>query len=174
MSKKTIIILSLLLMLSTLPVLPASAKKGQYYIARGTIDSYVDAWSAEVKQGWWSVRVIEGNIEYSGFYQERNLAEYPENSPVGSIDFFWQTFTVEGYTLDGDELEFWGTLHIKKLWCKLDGTREILTWDTYPVKITIDSDSYFLDSPPEGPGPDPIYNEDWDRTGTTRSIRYSE
>ena len=173
MNKKTILILGCLLMLSTLSALPVSAKKGQYYIARGTIDSYVDAWSSEVKKGWWTVRVIEDNIEYSAFYQEKNLAEWPEDSPIGTIDLFWHTFTVEGQTLDGDTLTFWGILHVEKLWCKLDGTRERVTWDTYPVTITINSDSFFLDSPPAGAGPD-INGQDWDRIGTTKSIRYSD
>jgi len=167
MKKKTVFLFSLTLLLTILSV-PAFAKKGEYYVARGSIDYYVDAWTSEVHNGMWKVTLIDGELEYTAQYTERNLDEgEPEYSPVGSIDVFWHTFTMENYEVDGDTLTFTGVLHVKKLWKKLDMTREVRYWDTYDVIITVDSETFYLDTAP-------THGQNWDRVGTTHTLHYSD
>ena len=52
---------------------------------------------------------------------------------------------------------------------KMNGSKEYVSWDSHQVKITLDSESYYLDVQPPGPGPG-WYDQDWDRTGTTVEI----
>lgn len=137
--------------------------------AKGTIDAYVNAYSAEVTWGHWTVTLRNGEVEYSAMYKERNLDEAIENSPFDSVDHFWHTLTVEDYSYDGETLWFRGVLHVEKLWVKLDGRKVKTGWDTYPVTIIVDSTSFYLDSPPEGEGLG-VYDQDWDRTGTTINV----
>jgi hypothetical protein len=48
----------------------------------------------------------------------------------------------------------------------MDGSKEKVGWDRYPVTITVGSESFFIDSPPLGECPG-LYEQDWDRIGTT-------
>ena len=51
----------------------------------------------------------------------------------------------------------------------MNGSKEYVSWDSHQVKITLDSESYYLDVQPPGPGPG-WYDQDWDRTVTTVEI----
>lgn len=156
------------LFFSALVSLPIYAKNPSF-MARGTIDAYMDVWSSEIVMGSWRVKLEDGNIEYEAIYVERNLDEDIEDSPMDSTDTFWHSFTAEGYELEGDNLQFWGTLHVEKLWSKMDGSKEFVSWDSYPVRITLDSKSFYLDVQPLGPGLG-WYDQDWDRAGRTVEI----
>jgi len=97
---------------------------------------------------------------------ERNLNEGIEQSPINSIDLFWMYITdVEEVEIDGENCEIIGTMHYVKLWRKLDGTSEIVEFE-YPVAITIDSLTIYIDLPT------PILGQNFDYYGTTRFIRY--
>ena len=168
MKKKSILVLALILTMTTITVLPISAKKPITYQARGTIDSYADAWSSEVISGSWSVRVKGDKLTYTAMYRELNLDEI-EDSPVGSVDIFTHKFTTDDFEIDGDVLTFEGWIQVKKVWVKLDWKREVVRWDGH-VTITITPDTYYLDSDPQGPGPG-VLGQDWDRLGTTTRLR---
>jgi hypothetical protein len=165
-------ILVLLALVFTTAITPAVPVKAINMWANGTIDSYVDAWSSEIVWGRWYVEVVGDTVNYEAVYLERNLDSDIEQSPEGSIDVFIHEFSVEGFAVVGGRLEFWGTLHVKKWWAKLDGTREWVEWDTSPVTITMTSRRFYLDSPPPGPEPDPL-EQDWDRVGRTLSVHIS-
>ena len=163
------LILTSILILSIFTIAPVYAKKTSSYKASGTIDSYVDVWSSEIVSGRWSVNVKGEDLKYKAMYKELNLAEWPEDSPVGSVDIFTHRFSADGFDIDGDTLVFWGTMHIRKVWRKLDGTTEVVGWDSY-VTITITPDTFFLDSSPPGSGPG-AYDQYWDRIGTTTHFK---
>lgn len=149
--------------------MPAHAVKPTY-TARGTIETYVDVWSSEITWGRWNVELRDGEIDYQAKFIEKNLDAEIEDSPVGSTDTFWHSFTTEGYSLEGDTIRFWGTLHVEKLWSRLDGGTEKVSWDINPVVITVDPLSFYLDVPPPEAGPG-WFDQDWDRVGTTEEIK---
>ncbi|MCK4817806.1 hypothetical protein KA005_18695 [bacterium] len=163
MKTKSILVLALILTIAGVSILSISAKKPIHYKAMGTIDSYVDAWSAEVIPGHWSVKIVDDVLVYSASYGELNLDEGVEGSPFGSVDIFTHTFTTDDFDIKYHVLTFSGSIEVRKVWVKPDWTREIVTWD-YDAIITITPDTFFFDWDPSGESTSP---QDWDRVGTT-------
>lgn len=170
-SRTRALIVATVLILAIAIIVPVSAKKPTRLEASGTIDGYVDAWSAMIVSGHWSVTVKEGVLQYKAFYHELNLDKIEENSLVGSVDIFTHTFTSDpdDYELKNNVLTFSGTIERWKVWSKVDGTTEPLLANQL-VSITITKDTFFLDSSPQGPGPGPGGN-DWDRYGKTNYFK---
>lgn len=167
-NKSKLILLGVILLLLTQTV-PISAKVNKPILtASGTIDSYEDTWSAEIISGKWSIQVKGDILIYKAKYKERNLDEI-EDSPVGSIDIFTHNLSTDSYEIDGNVITFEGTMQVKKVWTKLDWTKEVMYWDS-DVKITVTPDKFFLDSLPFGSGPGTL-DQDWDRTGTTTCFK---
>jgi len=171
LNKSKLMLMTILVILST-QIVPVSAKHNRpILIASGTIDGYVDAWSSEIISGKWSVHVKGDELVYKAMYKEHNLDEI-ENSPVGSVDIFTHTLTTDMYEIDEDVLTFEGPMQVKKVWTKLDWTKEVRRWDS-EVIITVTPDTFFLDSLPVGPGPGDL-GQDWDREGTTTRFKLYE
>ncbi|MFX0204151.1 MAG: hypothetical protein ACFFCW_49265 [Candidatus Hodarchaeota archaeon] len=163
--KKSLILIGIVVVLILVTV-PIYATKPENYIAHGTIDSYADAYSSQIVGGNWIVQLVDDKIYFRYEYFEENIDPSVENSPEGSVDFFINTFTVDGYVLTGDTLVFTGTKHVKKVWVKLDRTRELVQWDRYPVTVTIDSNGIIIDLPPAA-------GQNFDTLGTTLFIKYN-
>lgn len=155
------------LLLASMFMLPVSAKKpGLRYGANGKLENYVDAWSAEIVNGHWHVKVKDGDLEFRAYHRERNLDEI-ENSPIGSVDHFWLSLTnVGSFVIDEDTLTIECTIHVDKLWWNIDtGLPEWVEWEYSGVVITVNSESIYIDSPQLG-------DQDWDRVGPTLSLHY--
>jgi hypothetical protein len=151
---------------------PVSAKQEKLILkASGTLDSYVEAWSSEIISGKWSIQVKGDELVYKATYKELNLDEI-EDSPVGSVDIFTHTLTTDSYEIEGNVLTLEGTMHVKKVWTKLDWTIEVQHWDS-DIIITLTPDTFFLDSLPFGAGPGTL-DQDWDREGTTKHFKLFE
>jgi len=146
MKKKTILLLTCILMLTMLSVLPVYAKKGSVvYKAKGKLVTYeLPHPASEVVNGRWSVKVKNGEVDFKAFYRERNLDEVVEQSPVGSIDCFW-IHLVEGEATINDETgecTIEGTFYVKKKWWILPDNPDY----PYPPPVV------WLDPQYEGPG----------------------
>jgi hypothetical protein len=170
-SRTRALIVSAVLILAIAIIVPVSAKNPTRLEASGTIDGYVDAWSAMIVSGHWSVTVKEGVLQYTAMYHELNLDEGVEHSLVGSVDIFTHTFTSEpdDYELKDNVLTFSGTIERWKVWSKDDGTTEPVLANQL-VSITITKDTFYLDTDPTGPGPSPD-GQDWDRYGKTNYFK---
>jgi hypothetical protein len=148
-----------------------SEDKPTSYNAMGTIDSYVDAWSAEVIHGDWSVKIIDDELVYRVTYSELNLNEVEELSPVGSVDIFTHTLTTDNFEIKyhpsspNHVLTFSGEIQYQKVMVKTDWTREIIS-RTYNVTITITPDTFFSHRPSLSG-----LDQDWDLVGTTIVIQ---
>ena len=150
-----------LLFLLTQSVTVSAKQDRLIFKASGTIDYYVDAESAEIISGHWSIQVKGEELIYKAMYKELNLDEEIEQSPEGSVDIFTHTLTTDAYELDEDVLTFEGDMQVKKVWTTLDWKKEVQYWDSYVI-ITVTPDEFFLNSYPHDPDP-----EGWDREGTT-------
>ena len=149
MKKKTILLLSCVLIISMLAIPPVHAKKESYeYRANGKLVKYgVATTAAEVVNGRWSVKVKDGEVDFKAFYRERNLDD-TEQSPIGTIDEFWIYLDyVISYGIVGDTLTIRGNFHVDKKWWILPGhpdypppVKWLLPQDTlYDVEVIIDS-----------------------------------
>lgn len=173
MKSKSILGLVLLLTIAGLSIVLISAKKPITYKAMGTVDSYVDASSAEIIPGHWSVTIEDDELVYRATYCELNLDDIIEGSPIGSVDIFTHTFTTDDFEFIQDAnspnqvLTFSGNIEVRKVWVKPDWTREIVTWN-YEAIITITYDTFYFDWDPSGLNPS---YPDWDRVGTTIVIQ---
>ncbi len=173
MKRKSILGLALLLTMAGVSTMLILANKPITYKAMGTIDSYVDASSAEIIPGHWSVKIEDDELVYRATYCELNLDEAVEGSPFGSVDIFTHTFTTDDFEFTQDAnsrnhvLTFSGNIEVRKVWVKPDWTREIVTWD-YEAIITITPETFYFDWDPSGQSSDP---QDWDRVGTTIVIQ---
>ena len=173
MKRKSILGLALLLTMAGVSTMLILAKKPITYKAMGTIDSYIDASSAEIIPGHWSVKIEDGELVYRAMYCELNLDEAVEGSPVGSVDIFTHTFTTDDFDVIQDVsshnhvITFSGMIEVRKVWVRPDWTREILTWE-YEAIITITPDTFYFDWDPSGQSPP---YPDWDRVGTTIVIQ---
>jgi len=171
MKRKSILGLALLLTMAGVSTMLIFAHKPITYKAMGTIDSYGNAWSAEVIQGHWSVKIEDDELVYRATYSELNLDLALEGSPVGSVDIFTYTLTTDDFDLKYHRrsrlhvLTFSGEIQARKSWAKTDWTREIVTW-TYDATITITPDTFYEDYEPSGP-----VDQDWHIVGTTIVIQ---
>ena len=168
MKRAKVLTMCCLLMASLFVAVPVLAKKGGVvYRASGRLESYVDAYSSEIVNGHWHLKIMGEEVEFFAFYRERNLDEGVEGSPEGTVDHFFNTVTnVEDYETDGDTCVIWCDIHVDKLWWNIaTGLPEWTEWDTYDVVITVDPDGVFIDVPSVGP-------QDWDRYGPTNSLQF--
>ena len=170
-SRTRALIVATALILAIAIIVPVSAKKPTRLEASGTIDGYVDAWSARIVSGHWSVTVKEGVLQYKAFYHEMNLDEIEENSTVGSVDIFTHTFTSDPYDYEvkSNVLTFSGTIERWKVWSKVDGMTEPVLANQL-VSITITKDTFYLDDGPLGPVPS-VDGQVWDRYGKTNYFK---
>lgn len=168
MRKSSLVVLSLVVLLTSLVVLPVSAAKATYK-AGGKVTAYADAWSSEIVSGHWSVTVEDGVVDFKVFYVERNLDWTVEDSPDGSIDLFWHTLTwASTPSINDDALTFSCTMTITKLKTMMDGSKEWVIWDTAELYVTIDEDGMWLDRPPFPSSP----GQDFDVLGVTNHLKY--
>jgi len=171
MKRKSIIGLVLLLTMAGVSTMLISANKPITYKAIGTIDSYVDAWSAEVISGHWSVQIVDDELEFRATYCELNLDGIVELSPVGSVDIFTLTLTTDDFDIkpharsSNHVLTFSGMIQHRKVYVKPDWEREI-QYQEYDATITITPDTFYEDYEPSGP-----VDQDWHIVGTTIVIQ---
>ncbi len=161
-SRKRALIVATALVIAISIIVPVYANKPINFEASGTIDGYVDAWSAMVVSGHWSVTIKEGVLEYKAIYFELNLDADEEDSPEGSVDIFTHTFTTndpDDYELKGNVLTFSGTIERWKVWSKDGGTTEPVLANQF-VSITITRETFFLDHQTSG-------SQDWNKYGKT-------
>ena len=108
-------------------------------------------------------------VDFRVFYVERNLMEIVEDSPVGSYDQFWHTLTWFGNVqIVEDTLTFDCTMHITKLWTKMDGTKEWYSWESALLHITVGSEGFLLDRPLI----DPTLYQYFDVLGNTSYLKH--
>jgi PKD repeat protein/ABC-type branched-subunit amino acid transport system substrate-binding protein len=132
---------------ATVVAAPAVSVEPKTYSAEGSLESYVNAPTAEIVLGHWKVEVRGGALLFEARYIERNLNSTPENSPVGSLDSFnLKAFQVTGIVLRGVTLTFNCSLHFDKLWAKLDGSH-VWTEFELPAKVNVTSTGIFIDIP---------------------------
>lgn len=161
-----------LVVILTMLVLPASAKKENTYSAQGKLTDYEGAWTSRIVSGTWSVTVIDGQVvEFSIHYVEENLSSgEPENSPVGSKDIFWNDLTwASTPDISADKvLTFDCTGRVTKLWSTMDGGKEWVTWNSDPNiwHVTVGPDGILIEKPSS-------YGENWNTLGTTTKIKMS-
>lgn len=124
MKRKTILLLLVITLFTSISILPVYADQPIVYSAYGTIDEYYDAASAEVVSGYWSLKATENRVWFEAIYWEKNLDSVAENAPVGSVDTFtlkleynWRAV----YEIDGDNLFIVGVMKFKKTGVNLDG-----------------------------------------------------
>ena len=158
MRRKSIVLLTLTITVFALFVIPTYAKKAPYLKASGTIDEYADAYSSYIMGGKWSVKLKGDTVTLRYSYMEYNLDEI-ENSPPDTIDKFWNTLETTDYTWDGVTLTFSGTRYTKKRWATMEGTYEIVRWES-DVTVTVDSTGILVDNLP-------ALGQDFDTLGTT-------
>lgn len=122
MKKLERILIVLLLITSSVTIIPSVYAKPMVYYANGSLVEYVpESPYAQVVKGHWSLKIKKaGNdydVDFSGFYRELNLGG--EGAPaydqaVGKIDNFWlhlnDAYLVE---IDGDRCIIEGELHVR-------------------------------------------------------------
>ena len=185
MKKNLIIFLFVIAVITALGV--AIAKKPTTWedYAYGTIETYTEAYSAEIVPGtgYWNLKISDDKIHFSYGYLELNLDEDIENSPVASIDEM--SFTNIGspmyYMYDEDEnmLFMFLQIQVKKEWAMFDGSYTHKTWKTWQgITIDFDLNTLHIDSyPPEGDDEPPVVPSDpdtwdWDKEGTVLVSSY--
>jgi PKD repeat protein/ABC-type branched-subunit amino acid transport system substrate-binding protein len=142
----------------TVAAAPITSVEPKTYSAEGSLESYVDAPTAEIVLGHWKVEGRGGALLFEARYIERNLNSTQENSPVGSLDSFnLKAFQVTNIVLRGVNLTFNCSLHFDKLWTKLDGSH-VWTEFELPANVNVTSTGIFIDIPP-------ISSEDFDIIG---------
>jgi hypothetical protein len=144
--------------------------------AYGTIDTYTAAYSAEMVNGYWNLKITDGKIHFNYGWLELNLDEDIENSPAGSVDEL--SFTNIGppmyYEYDEGEnvLYMFLQIQVNKEWAMFDGSYSHKTWKSWQfVIIDFDAGTILIDAyPPEGEEPPVIPSDpdtwDWDKEGT--------
>lgn len=119
--KRLRVLAMLLLIASSVVILPSSAKKSGYS-AQGSIDTYLpELPHAMVVDGHWSLNVKEVHGEYkisfNAFYRELNLGgegAHPYDQAVGLIDHFWLTLEDAAVVeMDDEHCVIDGILHVK-------------------------------------------------------------
>jgi len=151
MKSKMLLALACLLMVATLVISPASAKKATYK-AVGTLEEYVNPTTAVVYCGIWGIRIESGEVEFKAAYLELNLAE----EIPGTLDTFILVLTeVTDLSVVDGVCEINGTVHWFKIgwdhpdasggpnYVDLPGPHYTWSWD-WPVSITIDPNGILI------------------------------
>jgi hypothetical protein len=128
------------------------------YYAYGDILDYQEAPSAEIKSGFWNLKVSGKKVWLNAYYLEKNLDENIEDSPDNSVDTFEWSVVGKPFFIYVDEpkLYVFTKLEVKKSWATFDGTYEPMTWHTYRMLIIdFDSELVLFDSYPPDPFSDP-------------------
>ncbi|MCK4829025.1 hypothetical protein KA005_75580 [bacterium] len=141
MKKRSILMLSILLTMTAVTFLPVNAAKPIIYSASGTLDDYYDYATAEIVGGTWTLKATENKVWFEAVYQEKNLDEEAENSPVGSIDRFELKLGKIGFWfIEGDTLTVVGHVRFKKEWVMMDGTtKTVIWWSGKGIEVSPDS-----------------------------------
>lgn len=165
MRKSIVFAVGFILFLTAVAV-PVNAEK-KTFSAGGAVTGYVDTWTSKIIAGTWSVSVRGDDIDFKVFYVEENLdTGYPEYSPIGSHDQFWDEMTWHSApVITGDTLTFDCIFHVNKLWSTLDGGKQWYYWDTVIQHITISPQGLYIDKPLGDDG------QDWDTVGTVTHIK---
>ena len=195
MKRKGLIVLATIVVSSLAAAIYVTAKQPadwEYY-AYGEILDYQDAPSAEIKSGFWNLKVSGKKIWLNAYYLEENLDPEIEGSPFGSVDIFEWSMLGNPMMMyeDGDKLYIFAQLQVKKSWATFDGTYEPKNWKTWRMLIIDFSteevlfDSYppdpFSDPqpgdpqepyPPEPAVPEEPWTYDWDVEGTLVEYLY--
>jgi len=120
MRRKTILVLSCLLIASILPVMTVSGKGNLEFKANGKIDHYPNSQddpASVIVGGRWDMKVQDGKACFKGYYRELNIDEDVELSPEGSIDHFKLWLMSDDYWFEGDDLVIHGVMYVdKKMW----------------------------------------------------------
>jgi len=148
----------LILVSSSVVLVPAAVAKPMVYYANGSLVEYVPASPhAEVVKGHWSVRVEKAGgsyeVAFSGFYRELNLggegAEVYDQA-VGKIDNFWLHLADASLVeIDGDRCVVEGELLVRARHWDPDTLKP--WWDPpYPwiwghAVITVDGDGISIE-----------------------------
>lgn len=180
--KASILVVVVLMALTTLGITMAKQPVTWENYAYGTIDTYTAAYSAEVVNGYWNLKITDDRIHFHYGWLELNLDEDYESSPVGSVDEL--TFTNVGtpmifeYDDENNKLEMFLQIQVMKEWAMFDGWYSHKTWKTWQyVTIDFDAMTIHIDAyPPEGGEPDVDPNNpdtwDWDKEGTVIASDY--
>lgn len=131
MKKKSLIILLLAISITTISILPISAKRPIDFSASGTIDTYYEIDSCQIIGGSWSIKTTKNQVLFEAIYLEENLDAEIENSPVGSIDKFELKLVKVGFSYwEDDTFTVVGIVRYKKEWQMMDGTTKTVIWLT--------------------------------------------
>jgi hypothetical protein len=162
------------------------------YYAYGGILDYQDAPSAEIKSGFWSLKISGKKIWLTQYYLEENLDDGVENSPESSVDIFEKSIVGDPIFFFEDEAEkklyLFAEWKVKKTWATFDGTYQPVTWHSYRMLIIDFDDGIVLfdgyppdpfSDPPLGSEEEPPVNPaepwtyDWDIEGTLLGYNWS-
>jgi hypothetical protein len=183
----TIIVSAVFLSIYTIAKQPSNWE----YYAYGHITNYQEAYSAEIKSGFWNLKVLGKEVWLNIYYLEKNLDSDVENSPEDSTDMFEMSVNGKPFFIYEDvglgKLYVFAKFQVKKTWATFDGTYEPKTWHTYRMLIIdfneprVLFDGYPPDSfsdPPPGSEPEPPvdpdepWTYDWDIEGTLEGYNY--
>lgn len=172
MRKTKSILFVVIIIASLFTVVPVAAKGKLEYKANGKITHYLpEVTSSMVLRGRWDLKIMNGVVDFKGYYHELNVEEDIEQSPAGTVDHFKLSFTdLYRYMIyDDGSVEVWGTIHYDKKYWYIEGN----TWGVDPpgnapqdcvedfivawVKIRVDPntgefkmDIYPMENPPNG------------------------
>ena len=163
MKRKGLILLTTIVVSTLLIGIYVTAKQptNWEYYAYGDILNYQNAPSAEIKSGFWNLKVSGKDVYLNVYYLEENLDEEVEGSPENSVDTFEWSIVGKPFFIDVDvgqqKLYVFAKFEVKKTWATFDGIYHPKTWKTYRMLI-IDFDTparVLFDTYPPDPFSDP-------------------
>jgi hypothetical protein len=192
MKRKGLILLTTIVVSTLLIGIYVTAKQPTVwdYYAYGDILDYQGGPSAEIKSGFWNLKVSGKKVLLNYYYLEENLDADIEGSPEFSVDIFESSVVGNPFFISEDDVEMklyiFAEFKVKKTWATFDGTYEPKTWHTYRMLIIDFDDGLVLfDSYPPDPfadqsgyEPEPIVvpddpgTYDWDIEGTLIGYNY--
>jgi hypothetical protein len=139
------------------------------YYAYGDIVDYQDTNSAEIKSGFWNLKVSGEKVWLYMYYLEENIEPDVENSPKFSVDIFeWSILGKPMFYFEDDvEKKLWILVQfqVKKTWATFYGTYEPNTWETWRMLIIdFDDELVLFDRFPSDPFSEPYTGIDTEPT----------
>lgn len=172
MRRKSVLIMTCILIASSITILAVTAKHYTDWenYAYGTLEQYRGEpdLSAAIEDGIWILKVKDGKVWFYACYQEKNIDSEVEGGPEGSVDIL--EFSLIGTPIymgyvdneePYDEPESFcvmAQLQVKKMQAQFDGTYTQKTWKTWNL-IEVNRNGVFT----MWRRPKPT---DWDKIGT--------